>query len=265
MTPRTRTAPSTSLPLRVYTRIRDAILEGQLPPGSPLSRRRLAEQLSVSTIPVSEALKRLESEGFVESRPRAGTRVRIPTADDIRGNYILREALETHSARLFAETATAAQKAGLLESARRLDQGHEALFRAAKLDPRRHAHLEKAHVVFHIRIAQGTRCRQLIEAIERSRVLLLNWLFGSAGRLEPLPGRWHQDVAEALACGSPAEAAEAMRVHVRFRMDETIERFRQFLPVGKTPGRITRGPQRQTLEKNAAPQKLTTDEVAAAT
>jgi len=243
----TRKPRPVSLPLQVYTRIRDAILEGQLPPGSPLSRRRLAERLSVSTIPVSEALKRLESEGFVESRPRAGTRVRVPTADDIRGNYILREALETHSARLFAETATGAQRARLLESARRLDQGLAALLRAAKPDPMRHVRLEKAHVAFHIRIAQGTRCKQLIEAIERSRVLLLNWLFASASHREPLPRRWHQDVAEALARGSPTEAAEAMRVHVRFRRDETIERFRQFLPVGKTPGRITRGPQRQTV------------------
>ena len=54
---------------------------------------------------VGDAISRLEAEGLVESKPRAGTRVRIATAEEVRGNYVLREALETHSARLFAESA----------------------------------------------------------------------------------------------------------------------------------------------------------------
>ena len=45
-------------------RIRDAIMLGKLPPGTPLSRRRLAEELAVSTVPVTQALQRLESEGL---------------------------------------------------------------------------------------------------------------------------------------------------------------------------------------------------------
>src|ERR1700687_602244 len=96
-------SPPASLNEQAYDAIRDAILAGKLPPGSPLSRRRLAEELGMSTLPIADALSRLENEDLVESRARAGTRVRIPTADQVRGNYIVREALETHSARLFAE------------------------------------------------------------------------------------------------------------------------------------------------------------------
>ena len=36
----------------------------------------------MSFLPVSEALLRLEFEGMLESRPRAGTRVRIPTREE---------------------------------------------------------------------------------------------------------------------------------------------------------------------------------------
>ena len=60
----------------------------------------------MSVLPVSEALRRLEEDGLVESRPRAGTRVRVPSESDVRDLYELREALESQAARLFAERAT---------------------------------------------------------------------------------------------------------------------------------------------------------------
>ena len=43
-----------------YDRIRGKLLTGEYPLGSPLSRRRLAEELGMSLIPVSEALQKLE-------------------------------------------------------------------------------------------------------------------------------------------------------------------------------------------------------------
>ena len=52
----------------------------------------------MSFLPISEAIKRLEQEGLVESRPRVGTRVRIPNAQDLRDRHIMREALEAQPA-----------------------------------------------------------------------------------------------------------------------------------------------------------------------
>jgi DNA-binding GntR family transcriptional regulator len=97
-------APATGVSLagRAYLAVREEILRGQLRPGTALSRRRLARDLGMSVVPVSDALRRLEDDGLVESRPRAGTRVRVPTERDIRELYELREALESQSARLFA-------------------------------------------------------------------------------------------------------------------------------------------------------------------
>ena len=63
------------------------ILRGIVPIGGELSRRKLAVELGMSIIPVSEALlQRLQNEGIVETQPRVGTRVRIPTAIDVRDN-----------------------------------------------------------------------------------------------------------------------------------------------------------------------------------
>lgn len=243
-----------SLNAGVYARIRDAILEGQLPPGTPVSRRRLAEEFSVSTLPVTEALNQLEAEGFIESRPRAGTRVRVPTVEEIRGNYVLREALETHSARLFAEVAPPPRRSRLVDLAGKLDRGYLALDRevSGKKNPARHAQLERKHVGFHIKIAEGTGCRELVQAIERSGVLLYNWLFTAAGHFYSLPPHWHLQLAKDIVTRRPAEAAESMRAHVRFRREEVMDRYRDYLAAAATGEHIVRGPQRRTVEKSGA-------------
>jgi len=224
-----------------YRRLCDAILDGRLTPGTPLSRRVLAAEFGMSTVPVGEALLRLEAEGLVERRPRAGSRVRIPTASEIQGNYELREALETHSARLFAERATESDRKRLLAAAEKLD----AIF--ARMERKsysavRHALAERQHMRFHMLIAEAGRCAELASAIERSRVLLFNWLFTMSAEFGVLPEGWHGMLARKLADGSPREAAEAMRVHVRYRKDEVIEKLAQL--TGSGAGRMARGPQR---------------------
>src|SRR5579872_5241604 len=89
-----------------YVVIRERILRGEIPIGHVISRRKIATELGMSFLPVSEAFLRLEFEGLLESRPRAGTRVRIPSLEDVRGHYLVREALEVQAARLFVDTAT---------------------------------------------------------------------------------------------------------------------------------------------------------------
>lgn len=234
-----------SLNERAYTAIRHAILAGKLPPGSPLSRRRLAEELGMSTLPVADALSRLEGDGLVETRARAGTRVRIPTENEIRGNYIVREALETHSARLFAEIAAVGKRAQLIRLADRLDRLFRGLGSSAHPDQDRHAAVEKLHLKFHMYVAEATGCKELAVAIERSRVLLFNWLFGTTGEFVPLPDRWHSDLAALLTNGRPSEAAEAMRAHVTYQKDAIIGKFREMNTADfRALASIARGPQR---------------------
>src|ERR1700677_2692885 len=109
------------LAAEAYTTVRERIIRGELAIGQVISRRKLAAELGMSFLPVSEALLRLENEGLLESRPRAGTRVRMPTREDVEGQYIVREALEVKSAMLFAEVATPAERAELIKMAARVD------------------------------------------------------------------------------------------------------------------------------------------------
>ena len=76
---------ASTLASKVYESVRQGILSGDLQPGQPMSRRRIATELRTSPLPVASAFQRLEIEGLLESRPRAGTRVRALSLDEIRG------------------------------------------------------------------------------------------------------------------------------------------------------------------------------------
>ena len=114
-------AEQSSLASEAYTVVRQRILRGDITLGQVISRRKLAAELSMSFLPVSEALLRLEIEGLLESRPRAGTRVRIPSPEDVQGHYVVREALEVQAAMRFASVATPGERAELKKLAVRVD------------------------------------------------------------------------------------------------------------------------------------------------
>src|SRR4026207_576248 len=114
-------ADALSLATEAYNIVRQRILRGELVLGPVISRRKLAGELGMSFIPVSEALQRLEVEGLLESRPRAGTRVRIPTREDVCGPVVGRAALESQAAMLLARVATAAEREDLQRLATRVD------------------------------------------------------------------------------------------------------------------------------------------------
>ena len=89
-----------------YKKILQKIISGQLPPGTPLREERLAEEFGISPTPVREAFRRLEYEGWVQSRPYQGCCTRKFTAKDIDELYQLREILEGMAAATAAREAT---------------------------------------------------------------------------------------------------------------------------------------------------------------
>jgi DNA-binding GntR family transcriptional regulator len=90
----------------VYAALKRDILNGVLPPGSPLREEELGRLHRVSRTPVREALSRLETEGLAARQPRSGLVVSAPTLDEIIELYVFREALEGLAARLAAERRT---------------------------------------------------------------------------------------------------------------------------------------------------------------
>ena len=212
--------------------IRNGILKGNLAVGVALSRRKLAADLGISVPPVTEALLRLESEGLVESRPRVGTRVRIPTRQEVEDRSLLREALETQAARLFAERATAAERKELQQMGERVDRLYaECEKGGVDRDFLFAAHTR--HLEFHMRIAECARCPALRDAIEKEQVLIFNWLYDTAVQRSTLAADYHVTLTRALAGASPAAAEGAMRRHIRRGLREVLAGLER---IGKRQG-----------------------------
>ncbi|MEU4693472.1 GntR family transcriptional regulator [Actinoplanes sp. NPDC023714] len=66
-----------------YGRLRGAIVDGTLAPGTALKPDELAEQLGLSRAPIRDALARLAGEGLVETKPQSYTRVTEVIAKEV--------------------------------------------------------------------------------------------------------------------------------------------------------------------------------------
>ena len=88
--------------------IREAILSGELEPGARLLQEDLAERLQVSSTPVREALRQLESEGILQSSPNRGVRVTEVDFGAVREIYQIRAELEALATRCAAPRLTPA-------------------------------------------------------------------------------------------------------------------------------------------------------------
>ncbi|MET0701280.1 MAG: GntR family transcriptional regulator [Mycobacterium sp.] len=159
------TAPA-GRPLREFIRdrIRDRIADGTYPPGTRLVERDLAAEFAVSRAPVREAVRMLNSEGFVEMLATRGVIVRQLSRTDVEELFDVREALETMAFRKAAERVTK-------EDVRRL----EALARKAEQAIARKDQdtVYACNVEFH----------DIVPEIARNKVLV--------GLLEPIESRLH--------------------------------------------------------------------------
>jgi DNA-binding GntR family transcriptional regulator len=93
----------------VYLELRRRILHAELAPASAINQEQLAAQLGVSTTPLREALRRLESEGLV--LPTAHREAVVSPLDpvELEAIYEVRETLDPLAAALAAERHTDAE------------------------------------------------------------------------------------------------------------------------------------------------------------
>ncbi|MGF6778358.1 GntR family transcriptional regulator [Paraburkholderia sp. GAS334] len=88
-------APRASTSRVIADALRAAIVDGTLAPGAPLRQDAIARHFSVSAIPVREALRQLESEGWAKVEMHKGATVAPLSAAEAREIYEIRSALES--------------------------------------------------------------------------------------------------------------------------------------------------------------------------
>ena len=192
-------------PLRDQIReeIRQRIVEGRLAPGDRMIERELAAELGVSRVPVREALRMLETEGFVQVLPRRGVIVRRLSRHDVEELFDVRESLEVLATRRAATNATSGDLARLEDL---LTEAEAAIHSRD-----RHA-IGAANEQFHDTIL-GLANNSLLSAMLEPLQGRLHWLFRQNEDPSGLL-REHRELFEAIASGDPDRAGAAALAHV---------------------------------------------------
>jgi DNA-binding GntR family transcriptional regulator len=194
---------------QVMTELRRSILSGALAPGRELSLRELAEMLQVSIIPVREALRGLESEGLVVTRPGRSARVAPLDLDELQAIYRLRRRLEPEIAQRSCRLLSGAELDRL--DAQAVQFGAESRTMNDIYDSHHAFHLAllaPAATSWDIRIL-GTLWRA------SERYIRIGW-----GSLDPDPqehvrrGQHHAELVSAFRQRDPEVAASAVLLHL---------------------------------------------------
>jgi DNA-binding GntR family transcriptional regulator len=102
-----------SLHGEILSRLRDYLVEGNIPEGGRVPERQLCEMFGISRTPLREALKVLAAEGLIDLLPNRGARVRQLSARDLEELFDLMGGLESLAGRLACETITEEEIAGI--------------------------------------------------------------------------------------------------------------------------------------------------------
>jgi DNA-binding GntR family transcriptional regulator len=196
--------------------VRDLILSQVFPPGSKLNVEQICRDLGVSRTPVWDTMRRLESEGLVNTVPRHGVFVLNYGADQIRDLFAVRGALEALAVRQAAHDldvdARMALEASMKEMERAAGTGAIEQYSRAAID-------------FHDRMLAAARNRVLSRLLENvyAQILVLRL------RSLYLPERVESSVAEhralleAVVAGDAERGERLARAHADHVLQDALE------------------------------------------
>lgn len=213
---------ATSSSVSVGAKIRQDIISGTHAPGSKLREAALAKQYAVSRIPVREALRSLEAEGLVESRPYSGSMVAPSPVEDAEDLFEIRIVLESATAKRAAKRS-AEQSSGAAPDDRWHGVRKEISDILAEgdvvIEQERYEDLAVLNMRFHFAVAELSGSVSFISLL-RQISGKIEWLYSlNVTRRGPQAWPEHREIIAAIDAGQEAKAAEVMARHVRRSRD----------------------------------------------
>ena len=212
-----------TLPDQIYSRMVEAILRGDYADSKKLpTESELSSQFRVSRPTVRAALSRLRSDGIIESRRGSGSHVLrapgtpassmppIKNYSDIERYYAYRTCVESGAASTAAEFRDADDLASISACLDAQTLAMEGGQKGIEED-----------VLFHMAVARASHNQFFVAAVEKSVAPIRQFMelarsVHSTMTIERvrLVQMEHREILEAIAKRSPADAAEATRIHI---------------------------------------------------
>lgn len=207
---------------KVFNKLQEAIVSGNMPPGAKVSEAELAKQYGISRGPLREAINRLESRKLLVRQAHVGARVVSLSIEELLDIYYTREALEGMACRLAADNMNAEEIAGLRDLLENHRQQSELQSGIAYFQ-------HEGDLDFHYRIAKGSR-NQILSGILCSDLYHLVRLYRY--RFSDTKGRpqkafsEHQHIIDAIENKDGELAELLMRRHISRARINIEQRFK---------------------------------------
>jgi DNA-binding GntR family transcriptional regulator len=190
----------------VTERLRAAIVNGSLEPGSQLSEVELATSFGVSRGPVREALQRLVQEGLLLSEPHRGVFIPVLTDDDVRDIYLAREALESAAIRsIVADGTYSAASQELGQHVAKMEDAEAAGDWESVGD---------SDLEFHVALVEASgspRLQRMFSTVISETRLCLGVLTAADARADLVPE--HRQICDLMRDGKTDQALVVLRKH----------------------------------------------------
>lgn len=210
------------LPLRdvVFNTLRQAILRGELKPGTRLMEIQLANKLGVSRTPIREAIRKLENEGLVLMTPRKGAEVAEITEKNMLDVLEVRKTLEELAAALACERITKQQIKELYAAEENFEKA---------LSNREVTEIAEADVVFHDVIFAATDNQRLVNLLYNLREQMYRFRVEYLKELENYPVliAEHKQLIEAITGGQKEIAKATIAKHIDNQVQTVLYMIRE--------------------------------------
>lgn len=208
-------------PYAAYFRLKEMIYAGELAAGKRIVERELSQVLSVSRIPLREALIRLQAEGLVRSVRNTASYVVDFSPRDILEIYSIRRLIEPFAARLAAKNITPE----ILRELRLLCQRMTKFFGHQSDWPK----LDECDYEFHRTIVQASQHSRLIRAYDMSQIRILGMRDEYRYLQTASPDAMaleHMQIVEIIESGNADKAEKANYDHVNLSMQGFLKSYR---------------------------------------
>jgi DNA-binding GntR family transcriptional regulator len=219
-----------SLHDEILGRLRDHIVEGNIPGGARVPERQLCAMLGISRTPLREALKVLASEGLVELLPNRGARVRQLSEHDLGELFDVMGGLEGLAGRLACENITDAEIA-------EVERLHYEMY-GFYLHRDMHGYF-RVNQLIHQRIVEAARNAVLLGTYSSfaGRIRRIRYSANFARKRE----RWgeamreHEAILDALRRRAGSELSDILFEHLRNKRTAAVEHLRADDPLPSEP------------------------------
>src|SRR5258707_10620861 len=219
-----------SLHGETLARLRDYIVEGNIPDGGRIPERQLCEMFGISRTPLREALKVLASEGLVDLLPNRGARVRQLSERELGELFDVMGGLEGLAGRLACENITDGEIA-------EIERLHYEMY-GFYLRRDMHGYF-RINQLIHQKIVEASRNAALLSAYANfaGRIRRVRYSANFARKRE----RWgeamreHETIPDALRRGAGSELSDILLKHLRNKRTAAVEPLKEGVPATSEP------------------------------